>query len=87
MKLILDISRRRKRWTINECLQLQREYELLNMTIDEIADKHKRTPSSIMNKLDKEGLADFNMLYSNYYGLNEYMSSKKNIDELLFEGN
>jgi hypothetical protein len=51
------------RWTVNESLQLQREFELLKLTIDEIATKHKRTPNAIMYKLDQEGLADYNTLY------------------------
>lgn len=58
-----------KHWNVNECLQLQREFELLNLSIDEIADRHKRTAAGIMKKLDTEGLADYNILYSNYYRL------------------
>ena len=58
------------RWTINECLQLQREFELLELSIDEIATRHKRTPNAIMIKLSQEGFADYNILYSNYYGMN-----------------
>ena len=53
------------------CLNLQREFELLTLSIDEIAIKHKRTPNAIMCKLDEEGLADYNVLYSNYYGLKQ----------------
>ena len=64
-------SRIGKRWNINECLNLQREFELLTLSIDEIAIKHKRTPNAIMCKLDEEGLADYNVLYSNYYGLKQ----------------
>jgi hypothetical protein len=69
-------SRRGNRWSVNECLQLQREFELLNLSIDEIANRHKRTPSAIMNKLDREGFADYNVLYSNYYGLNSYIPTE-----------
>jgi hypothetical protein len=69
-------SRRGNRWTVNECLQLQREFELLNLSIDEIADRHKRTPSAIMNKLDREGLADYNVLYSNYHDLNSHIPTQ-----------
>ncbi len=58
------------KWTVNEILSLQREYELLNLSIDEIASKHKRTPNAIMFKLDQEQLADYNVLYSNYHNLN-----------------
>ena len=61
------------RWTINEILTLQREFELLGWDIDQIADKHGRTPNAIMFKLDQEGFADYNVLYSNYHNLNAKM--------------
>jgi hypothetical protein len=61
-----DYKRFGNRWTINECLQLQREYELLELSIDAIAERHHRTPNAIMLKLDSEGLADYCVLYSNY---------------------
>ena len=47
------------KWTVNECLRLQREFELLGLTIGEIAELHKRTPKAIMYKLDAEGFADY----------------------------
>jgi hypothetical protein len=59
-----------KRWTISECIELQREFELLELSIDEIAEKHQRTPGAIISRLDYEGFADYNVLYSNYYNLN-----------------
>ena len=43
-----------KRWTINEVLNLQREYELLELTIQKIAVRHKRTVESILFKLENE---------------------------------
>ncbi len=61
-----DYKRFGNRWTINECLQLEREYDLLELSIDEIAERHKRTPNAIMLKLDSEGHADYCVLYSNY---------------------
>jgi hypothetical protein len=54
------------RWTVNECLQLQREFELLQLSVDEISKIHQRTPSAIMFKLDQEGFADYTILYANY---------------------
>jgi len=54
------------RWSINEVLQLQREFELLNLDIYEIAKRHGRTPNAIMHKLDAEGFADYNELSSKY---------------------
>lgn len=50
------------KWTINECLRLQREFELLKLSIDEIASLHQRSPQAIMYKLDAERLADYNVL-------------------------
>jgi hypothetical protein len=49
-------SRVNKKWTVNELLSLQREYELLEMDIFDIALKHKRNPKSILYKLNDEGL-------------------------------
>lgn len=46
------------RWTVNELLSLQREYELLEMTVPEIAEKHQRTVNAILYKLQDEGLID-----------------------------
>jgi hypothetical protein len=56
-------TRSNKKWTVTECLQLQREYELLGLSVNEIAARHKRTSSAIMFKLDQEGFADYNILY------------------------
>lgn len=67
------------KWTVNETLSLQREFELLGMTIDQIALKHQRTPNAIMYKLDQEGFADYNVLYSNYHDYNAKIPvSRKN---------
>jgi hypothetical protein len=49
-------KRHGKKWTTNEVLNLQREYELLNLTIEQIAEKHERTTESILFKLHSEGL-------------------------------
>jgi predicted nucleic acid-binding Zn-ribbon protein len=43
------------KWTINEVLSLEREYELLEWTIQDIATKHKRTTRAILCKLEDEG--------------------------------
>ena len=50
------------KWTINECLRLEREFDLLKLSIYEIAALHERSPQAIMYKLDSEGLADYNVL-------------------------
>ena len=69
------------RWTINECLQLHREFDLLELSIDEIAQRHQRTVNAIMIKLDSEGHADYNVLYSNYHALNPEMMSHTNEED------
>jgi hypothetical protein len=46
------------KWTINETLQLQREYELLEWTIQQIAEKHQRSVHAILFKLENERFID-----------------------------
>ena len=70
----MDYTRTGKTWTINECLQLQREHELLEWTIDEIAIKHKRTPNAIMYKIVKEEFENSDLLSS-------YLFCKNDIEE------
>lgn len=60
-------SRIGNKWTVNEILSLQREYELLGWDIDKIAQKHQRTTAAILYKLDQEGFCDYNSLFSNYH--------------------
>ena len=67
----MDYTRTGKTWTINECLQLQREHELLGWTIDEIAIKHKRTPNAIMYKIVKEEFENYDLLSSYLFCKNE----------------
>ena len=67
----MDYTRTGKTWTINECLQLQREHELLGWTIDEIAIKHKRTPNAIMYKIVKEEFENSDLLSSYLFCKNE----------------
>jgi hypothetical protein len=49
------MSRHGNRWNVNEVLSLQREYELLEWTVQQIADKHNRSVMSIVYKLHAEG--------------------------------
>ena len=48
-------TRHGNRWTVSELLSLQREYELLEWTIQQIAEKHQRSVNSILFKLEREG--------------------------------
>ena len=69
------------KWTINECLRLQREFELLNLPVEEIALLHKRSPYAIMYKLDSEGFADFNELYQQTYPNQESEAELEDAEE------
>jgi len=48
----------RARWSINESNSLHNEYEMKELTVQEIASIHQRTVQSILNKLQQEGLID-----------------------------
>ena len=47
-------TRHGKKWNTNELLQLEREYHLLNLTVEEIAIIHNRSENAIFFKLVKE---------------------------------
>jgi hypothetical protein len=51
-------SRHHKKWTDDEVEKMRREYDLLEMEIQAIADSHERTCFSILHKLEKEGIID-----------------------------
>jgi len=51
-------KRHYNRWTVNEILSLQREYELLEMTVKQISLKHQRSVYAILYKLELEGFID-----------------------------
>ena len=53
------------KWTVNECLRLTREFDLLGLSIQEISKLHERSPNAIMYKLDYEGIADYNDVFQN----------------------
>jgi len=50
--------RHRARWTVSELNNLHNEYELKELTVQEIAAIHCRTVYGIMNRLQSEGLID-----------------------------
>jgi len=51
-------KRHGKKWTHNEVLALQREHELLELDLQTIANKHKRSVKSIIHKLYAEGFTE-----------------------------
>lgn len=46
------------KWSINEILSLQREHELLKMSVQDISIKHKRSVQGILSKLKAEMFID-----------------------------
>jgi len=50
--------RHRARWTVSELNNLHSEYEMKELTVQEIAAIHNRTVYGIMNQLQSEGLID-----------------------------
>ena len=50
-----NYKRSGNKWSVNELLTLQREYELLEMDVKEISLKHERTVEAILHKLESEG--------------------------------
>jgi hypothetical protein len=58
------------KWSVNECLQLEREYDLLKMSVPDMALKHNRTLNAIMFKLQAEGLCSYNEAYIKTFGQN-----------------
>ncbi len=51
-------KRHNYKWNNNEVNSLFREYELLELTPEEISEKHQRTVQSILFRLQQEGLID-----------------------------
>ena len=49
------MQRNGNKWSINEILQLQRESELLGLSVFEIAKIHKRSVDAIIYKVAGEG--------------------------------
>jgi len=68
------------KWSVNEILSLQREYELLEMNILDIAMKHQRSVISILYKLESEGFIDS---WYSARGFNEWSLSNENKDTFM----
>lgn len=74
----MEFKRHNFKWNINETLRLQREFELLGLTIQDIAIKHSRTTKAILYKLEKEGLIKS---WSVVKGIKEYIENDDNLRE------
>jgi len=51
-------KRNGNKWTINETLTLQREYELLELTVQEMSIRHQRSENAILYRLESEGFIE-----------------------------
>jgi hypothetical protein len=51
-------KRANRKWTINEVLKLQREYELVGMDVNQIAEAHGRSANAIAHRLEHEEIID-----------------------------
>lgn len=58
------------KWGIPEILSLQREWELLQLSVSEIADLHGRTIRAIRFKLNQERFATFDEADNRLFPLN-----------------
>ncbi len=54
----VNSKRQGNKWSVSELLSLQREYELLELTVQQIAENHQRSETAILYKLEGEGLID-----------------------------
>lgn len=72
-----NIDRQNYKWNINELLRLEREYELLELNVNEIAKLHQRTATAIAMKLQSEGII------SNYKVARGFMNSISDIAALI----
>lgn len=61
------------KWNVNELLSLQREYELLEMSVQEIAVKHGRSVPAILSRLQLEGMISS---WPEANGFSEWSTSK-----------
>jgi hypothetical protein len=66
-------KRNGNKWSVNEMLKLQREYELLELNILEISLLHQRSVEAILYKLEAEGFIE---TWSEARGLNEWYNEK-----------
>lgn len=57
------------KWNINELISLQREYELLELSVQEIAKLHQRSIKSILCRLEQE---NFISNWNEAKGFNDY---------------
>jgi hypothetical protein len=79
----MTATRNGNKWSVNELLALQREYELLELPIQEIAMRHKRTVEAILYKLYNEEIIGDTEVARGYIDYVEQQLTTDSSDELL----
>ena len=79
----MTANRNGNKWSVNELLALQREYELLELPIQEIAMRHKRTVEAILYKLYNEEIIGDTEVARGYIDYVEQQLTTDSSDELL----
>ena len=65
------------KWNNRELIELQREYELLELSIQEIANRHRRSVNAILCRLEKENfIRDWNQAK----GFDSYIKEAGDLD-------
>ena len=77
----MSAHRNGNKWTIPELIALEREHELLDLTVHEIAIRHNRTVTAIVERLTSEGIIDMNSLDEEEVSDND-KSVKSDVDKL-----
>ena len=72
----MGMKRNNFRWNVPEVLRLQREYELLGMSVQEIAKLHGRSVRAILCKLEKE---EFISCWGDAKGFSEFVNSEPHL--------
>lgn len=73
----MDTQRRSYfKWTITELLALQREFELLGLSVEEIAEKHGRSDMAICMRLQQEGMINDFSEYVKAKGYDQFVKDE-----------
>ena len=75
-------KRANRKWTINETMKLQREYELLGMDVNQIAEAHKRSVDAIAHRLQHEGFIENRTDAKGYKELGIILSCHDTVSEI-----
>ena len=75
-------KRANRKWTINETMKLEREYELLGMDVNQIAEAHGRSTDAIAHRLQHEGFIENRTDAKGYKELGIILSCHDTVSEI-----